>query len=137
MYVHTPRPVHNTYKHPLAGEIGAGVSGATAAVELSMSTRGLAAALGKHPREMHTPATRSTPVWRTDHIDIIIYGHRDGQMFSGNAFPAIGHVGVVRDGNYLHVRSQVQEIETNEITPDPNHNPNPNPNTQPHRRCRG
>ena len=47
-----------------------------------------AAALGKHPREVQAPVTQSMPVWRTDNIHIIIYG----QMFSGNAFPAIGHV---------------------------------------------
>ena len=60
------------------GEIGAGVSGATAAVEFSTSTRASAVALKKHRREVHTLATRSTPVWRTDIINTYTSGHETG-----------------------------------------------------------
>ena len=64
--------------------------------------------------EVHAPATRSTPVWHTDNIDIIIYGHGDGRMFSENACPAIGHVdGVVRDGKSGHVDGVVMDGNCN------------------------
>ena len=117
-------PVHNTYKDFLAqGKIGAsvGIHGATAVSKVS------AAALEKRPREALAPATRSTPAWRTDNIDIIYGRDGHGPLWSVE-FPAIerfddgkGRSDVrkgrfdVGNGGSGHVKSRVQEIETHEI----------------------
>ena len=85
--------------------MGEGVSG-TKAISIavtgpslsSVDSKASAVALRENPREVHTAATQSTPVWRTDIINTYTYGHGDGHdkdMFSFDEFPAIG---VVKSG---------------------------------------
>ena len=59
-------------------------------------------ALREHPREVHTAATRSTPVWRTDNMNTHMYGHGDGHekgMFSFDEFLAITTSGNCNSGH--------------------------------------
>ena len=84
-------------------------------------------ALEKHPREVHSPATRATRASRTDNIDTIIY--RCERQLSSIELAAIVRLDDVGKGNFDagkgrfdvgsggsgHVKLGVREIETHEI----------------------